>query len=268
MVGKFRHQEEKAQRVVACAPQKSGNHQCQELLKACGYKIVGQTRIEPDEAPVLDTADRDRLADRHLDAEERAEAKATGSYKKVTDELWAEQEWSWYERLGVPVGSRYDLKRADMIKRSGRRASMMASPFSDTPSNVAWMLHELPLISLDGGFVREWAETGEPRMIFNYRDPARHPALVLQLPERWNWSRLRRLCRVQAARADLREPSRPRRKASLRARGSELPFRAQPPRRRLDAASPAGVPGPVRGAGWPARRWLRQRAAGCHRARA
>jgi hypothetical protein len=43
--------------------------------------------------------------------------------------------------------------------------------FSDTPPGLCWMFHELDVDAVDGSFLSEWVETGEPPLIFNYRDP-------------------------------------------------------------------------------------------------
>lgn len=48
---------------------------------------------------------------------------------------------------------------------------LMNLPYSSMPEGLCWVKHELPLQKCDGTFLFNWHETGEPRIIFSYRDP-------------------------------------------------------------------------------------------------
>ncbi|MPY64653.1 hypothetical protein FNH08_48125 [Streptomyces spongiae] len=78
---------------------------------------------------------------------------------------------AWSVRLGMPRTAAADsdpetdrLTARELSRQSGYR-------FSDTPGGVCWFTHDLDLAGVDENFLLEWASSGSPRIILNYRDP-------------------------------------------------------------------------------------------------
>lgn len=162
-----------AERVVVISLMKSGTHLVQELMLALGYKIYGQSRIPQEIRPVLDGETRERVV-RMVHGEEAAAAlrdQGEDAFRAAADEAWDALGWAWQQRLGMPLVNRYgtQLIRTSLVEKALRRTA--DSAFSQTPSNVCWILPELDIKKVDGKFIEEWTRTGEPRVLFMYRDP-------------------------------------------------------------------------------------------------
>ncbi|MFB9451995.1 hypothetical protein Dvina_18695 [Dactylosporangium vinaceum] len=163
----------RASRVIVISLMKSGTHLVKELMLALGYGVYGHVRVTPDCRPVLDSATRVRIAGL-VHGPERAAALAglpEPQFLAATDQAWEALAWSWQQRLGIPLVNLYgtELVNSSLVADAVRRSA--GSRFADTPEGVCWMLHEFDVKRIDANFLHEWAETGEPRIIFNYRDP-------------------------------------------------------------------------------------------------
>lgn len=163
-----------AERVVVVSLMKSGTHLIQELMVALGYGIYGTSRIPPEIRPVFDTDTRRDIARLVYDEptyEKIAAAEDPEVFTRGTDEAWDALGWAWQVRFGMPLASRYGISviNEPLVEQALRRTSSV--PFATTPKNVCWMLTPLDLRAVDGRFLQEWTETGEPRIIFMYRDP-------------------------------------------------------------------------------------------------
>ncbi|MFI7450088.1 hypothetical protein ACIBQX_21540 [Nonomuraea sp. NPDC049714] len=79
--------------------------------------------------------------------------------------------WAWLHRLGVPLASRYphETMLSELVAQTLWRTATRT--FSDTPPNTCWFVHEMDLSRVYGKFVNDWRTTGEPRILFLYRDP-------------------------------------------------------------------------------------------------
>jgi hypothetical protein len=163
----------RADRVLLISMMKSGTHLVKELMVALGYGMYGHVRVGPDTKPALDKNTRWRVASMAYNDEKVAKLKALGEaeFNDETDRAWEALAWSWQMRFGMPLTSWYstELINTGMIEETRRRTA--GSSFTETPAGVCWVLHEFDIAKIDGAFLREWAETGEPRVIFNYRDP-------------------------------------------------------------------------------------------------
>lgn len=155
--------DQRAERVVVVSLMKSGTHLIQELIVALGYGVVGQSRITEDIKPKLDDEVGDRI--RLLVAEK---SRVDGVDPK---QAWESLSWAWQHRLGARLGSLYGMEflvNQDVEHVAHRTAR---SRFADTPPNTCWILPRLRLPDVDGAFLNEWRDTGEPRIILMYRDP-------------------------------------------------------------------------------------------------
>lgn len=163
----------RADRVLLISMMKSGTHLVKELMVALGYGMYGHVRVGPDIKPVLDKNTRWRVANMAYNDEKIAKLKSLGEpeFNDETDRAWEALAWSWQMRFGMPLTSWYstELSNTGLIEETHRRTA--GSSFTETPADVCWVLHEFDIRKIDGAFLREWAETGEPRIIFNYRDP-------------------------------------------------------------------------------------------------
>jgi hypothetical protein len=162
-----------APQVMVVSLMKSGTHLIQELMVALGYGAYGSSRIPAEIRPVLDADTRRRIAGLVYDADTcaRLEAGAPADFEKATDEAWAALGLAWQLRLGAPLENRYGLETTDesLVQQALHRS--VGSSFSDLPAPLCWVATELDIKKADGQFLREWAETGSPRIIFMYRDP-------------------------------------------------------------------------------------------------
>lgn len=162
-----------ADRVILISIMKSGTHLIQELMLALGYDMYGHVRVRPEDKPSLDRETRWRLACLAYDDEELARLKAQDGlvFNDATNQAWEALAWSWQLRFGMPLNSWYstELINRKLVQETSRRSAGMS--FADTPENLCWVFHEFNLARIDGAFLREWAETGKPKIIFNYRDP-------------------------------------------------------------------------------------------------
>jgi|SRR5579875_2970907 len=163
----------RAERVILISLMKSGTHLLQELMVALGYGMYGQARIAPEIKPVLDTAERWRIARMVCDEATVAglDAATQDEFIAVTDQAWEALAWSWQIRFGMPLKTWYgmELVSTGLIDQALHRT--VGSDFAQTPPGVCWVFNEFDIKKVDGHFLHEWADTGEPRIIFNYRDP-------------------------------------------------------------------------------------------------
>jgi hypothetical protein len=164
----------RAQRVIIISLMKSGTHLLQELMVALGYGMYGAgVRLTPDIVPVLDKETRWRIANIACDKQTLAslESADEAQFTEVTDRAWDALSWSWHMRFDQPLVTWFSRQMTDagFVADVHRRA--VGSDFADTPPGVCWVFNRFDISRLDGHFLREWHETGEPRIIFNYRDP-------------------------------------------------------------------------------------------------
>lgn len=163
----------RGERIVVVSLMKSGTHLIQELLVALGYRLYGQSRIPPELRPVLDEETRLRIGRLVYagDVIERLESREEPFFTEATDRAWEALGWAWQMRFGLPLANRYgfEVTNDELIEQAHRRSA--SSDFADTPGMLCWVLPELDVKRLDGRFIREWTSTGEPRIIFNFRDP-------------------------------------------------------------------------------------------------
>lgn len=163
-----------APRVMIVSPQKTGTHLMLEMALALGYKVFGAIRASERTEPRFDIEQRLRLARlvfSDSDVRELERLKGTERFIERTDEAWSALAWSWQRRLGQPVANRYGQAKHDSVDLIATNPRLSETSFADTPPGMAWIWHELAVRDIDGDFVREWFDTGEPRIIFNYRDP-------------------------------------------------------------------------------------------------
>jgi hypothetical protein len=164
----------RAPRVVIISLMKSGTHLLQELMVALGYGMYGAgVRLRPEIVPVLDKETRWRIARIAYDEATVAglQSAGDGEFTEATDRAWDALSWSWHIRLEQPLVTWYTRSMVDagFVADVHRRA--VGSDFADTPSNVCWVFNQFDITKLDGHFLREWTQTGHPKIIFNYRDP-------------------------------------------------------------------------------------------------
>jgi hypothetical protein len=161
------------ERIILISMMKSGTHLITELLTALGYRMHGHVRVRPETRPVIDRETRWRIADMVYDQDRLADIKTLDEegFQYATDQAWEALAWAWKLRLGMPLVNQYssDLINTGLVRQARHRTA--ESAFTETPPNICWVLHEFDIRKIDGAFLREWSETGEPRVIFHHRDP-------------------------------------------------------------------------------------------------
>jgi len=143
-------------------------------MVALGYKMYGAgVRLRPEILPVLDDETRWRIARLAYDKQTISELETAGpeEFAEATDRAWDALGWSWHIRLAQPLVTWYSREMIDsgFIEQVHRRT--VGSDFADTPAGVCWAVNQFDIRQLDGHFLREWSQTREPKIIFNYRDP-------------------------------------------------------------------------------------------------
>ncbi|WP_395293796.1 hypothetical protein ACF9IK_09460 [Kitasatospora hibisci] len=164
----------KAPRVVAVSLQKCGTHLVKELMSALGYGLYGQLLITDDVRPVFSEETAWRMVETVFTTGEIDRLKASAdptAFVAAAERAAQAVGWAWKRRLGLPLDNWYghELPDADLVDRA--YAATRNSDFAETPENICWILHQLNVEKADGRFLREWVATGQPRMLFNYRDP-------------------------------------------------------------------------------------------------
>jgi hypothetical protein len=163
----------RAERVILVSMMKSGTHLINELMIALGYSMYGHVRVSPENRPDPDRNTRLRLAAMVYgdDKVNHLKSEPESVFNNVTDRAWEALAWSWQARFGIPLANLYSMELIDtgLIQKAYHRTA--GSSFAETPAGICWVLHEFDIKKIDGNFLREWSDTGEPRVIFNYRDP-------------------------------------------------------------------------------------------------
>ncbi|MEV0224552.1 hypothetical protein [Streptomyces sp. NPDC050704] len=138
------------------------------------FRIVGATRPSPRTIPTFSAEQRKHIASL-VHSPETYESivalEGSDEFTRRTDEAWAALSWSWYRRFGQPVVNRYGQDRYDLVDITATNPRLGSTRFSDTPAGLCWIWHDLNITTVDGSFVGEWCETGEPPIILNFRDP-------------------------------------------------------------------------------------------------
>jgi hypothetical protein len=163
-----------APRIMMVSPQKTGTHLVLELAVALGYRVFGAIRSTPRNAPQFTDEQRREIARLVLAEDEHAELLKLDDpdeFRDRTDRAWSALAWSWQRRLGQPVVNRYGQDLHDSVDRTATNPLFGRTRFAETPAGLCWIWHELDPSTVDGSFVAEWTDTGDPRMILNLRDP-------------------------------------------------------------------------------------------------
>lgn len=158
------------ERVIVVCVKKAGTHLIQELLIALGYGVYGQSRIPESARPVLSQQEQRRYVEL-VHGEHELRQLPDSAVAARAHEAWDSIGWAWQLRLGLPLKTHYgtELVESDRVQDALRKTSGMK--FSETPAGLCWIFHDLDLQLVDGSFLAEWETTGEPAVIFLYRDP-------------------------------------------------------------------------------------------------
>lgn len=141
----------RAVRPVVVSLAKSGTHLVGGLLIELGYDVVGAggRDVAPKEIPLI-TRQAQRLG-------------------------MNVQRWSGYDALSlslVPHAIKTMIRtKLKPFKKNANQAPLFSADLERLPENLCLCIHSLPLDKADGQFFVNWSNTGEPKIIFNYRDP-------------------------------------------------------------------------------------------------
>lgn len=165
-----------AERILAVCLQKSGTHLLAEVMQHLGLRLCGAVRPNPKVAfskIPFTSADEEELLT-HAGALTRLQSSLLRLINRrcanaIAYDVWLDMFWSWRERMGVPMRSRYDQNILTRGRTAAERYAKLG--FSATPGNMCWFFSSLPVSGIDGQFVDDWTSSGEPAIIFNIRDP-------------------------------------------------------------------------------------------------
>ncbi|HUC57455.1 MAG TPA: hypothetical protein VMA95_08640 [Streptosporangiaceae bacterium] len=162
-----------APRVLVISLQKAGTHLMQGLMLQLGYKMAGVPRPSPDNQPVFGDEQLLQLASvtRSRDDYARLAHLRGPELARRTLDDWPALGWAWQRRLGQRVVNRYGQSRFDFADSVITNPYISYTKFADTPPGLCWIYHELDIDKVDGNFLQEWTSTGQPPIVFNYRDP-------------------------------------------------------------------------------------------------
>jgi hypothetical protein len=164
--------EMKKHRVLVVCPQKSGSHLICELMANLSYRVLGS--VNRDQEARFEPSELASMAQLCLRAHERVVfrvARSLGFLRGFEPLAVSLLSASWAERFGVPLASRYELRIVHALHSRPGLAALSRLPFESLPPNICVMTHELPMGKCDGALLRAWAKTGEPAIVFAYRDP-------------------------------------------------------------------------------------------------
>jgi Sulfotransferase domain len=161
-----------APRAVVVSLRKSGTHLMREVVSALGYTPLGAVAGDDQPMPRLGrkAAWRAMRAVYTLDElSALARCEDRGTVDRAVREAVDAYVDAWQTRLGVRrgAGARPGV-RADLLARA--LTAPTARRFDDTPEGYCWFLHELDLDRVDPDVLHTWAATGQPPIIFLYRD--------------------------------------------------------------------------------------------------
>ncbi|HEY6798627.1 MAG TPA: hypothetical protein VI248_28450 [Kineosporiaceae bacterium] len=153
---------------------KSGTHLIRELVLHLGYSLYGEVFAAPEERPVLSREDVWRLLRRVYPPQELTALTSSEDKSAVSEAMKlavAAMNEVWRARLGVPWTGGLAISPAVRQLAADVRLRATELPYSDLPKDSCWIVHQLPLNQVAPDFLWEWARTGSPRIILNFRDP-------------------------------------------------------------------------------------------------
>ncbi|MEC3975538.1 hypothetical protein [Amycolatopsis sp. H20-H5] len=166
-----------AGRVVVVSLQRSGTHLLKEAMTALGYSLIGRLGRQPGkfvENPAF-TRRIERKLLRAVYPEDELSNPVDSRDETLIERTTAQAGDALLESWKIHLGLR---ERPSAVTDDSLTAltthaltSDAAHRFRDTPAGLCWFLPELALNRVDRVFLDEWIETGEPRIVFNYRDP-------------------------------------------------------------------------------------------------
>jgi hypothetical protein len=164
----------RAPRVLVVSLRKSGTHLIREVALNLGYALYGEVFAVSEDQPLLRREEVWRAL-RLVYTPQELEVLTNSDDKSAVAEAMrtalAAVNELWRERLAVPwtggLATPPEVRRlaADVRNRAERLR------FVDLPEDSCWILHQLPLDRVAPDFLWEWAQSGSPRIILNYRDP-------------------------------------------------------------------------------------------------
>ncbi|MDX3638574.1 hypothetical protein [Streptomyces sp. MB09-02B] len=161
-----------ASHALVVSLRKSGTHLLKEVMTRLGYALHGEVSATADSQPRLKGEALWGVLTTVLDEEELRRL-TTSEDRAAIDAAIAEAVTAfygaWRMRLGIPWrGPEGEAPPRELVARVLTRTP---SRFADTPRGVCWFLHQLDPHRVDEGFLNEWLDSGNPRIVFNYRDP-------------------------------------------------------------------------------------------------
>ncbi len=143
-------------------------------MTALGYGMAGSgVRLRPEILPEFSEETRWQIARLGYEEEaiSRLKTSSAEQFTEATDRAWEALVFSWERRLAQPLASWYTRASLETGFAAQVHRQAVGSDFAATPPGVCWVINQLDIKQVDGQFLREWSQTGEPRIIFNYRDP-------------------------------------------------------------------------------------------------
>ncbi|MCO5998438.1 sulfotransferase domain-containing protein [Actinoallomurus rhizosphaericola] len=146
----------------------------QELMVALGFRVCGD--VVPSSAGRPSFSIRERLAiAKDVLGEEVAPDLTSEQVREEflarTDAAWHQLFKIWQYRLASSHLSMAEIAQPSMGFPFDVRPELWSAPFSKTPTGLCWTFHAIDVWRTDRMLLAEWDAGGDPRWIFNIRDP-------------------------------------------------------------------------------------------------
>ncbi|QKZ23429.1 hypothetical protein [Streptomyces chartreusis] len=164
----------KAEQVLVVSLRKSGTHLLKEVMAGLGYVLNGAVSSAGAQPRPLGRQTALRVLGAVYTSDEIAALKRSrdrAAVDRALSRAGTVLNRAWSVRLGMPPTAATEsdpetdrLTSRELSRQSGYR-------FSDVPGGMCWFTHDLDLTRVDENFLLEWARSGSPKIILNYRDP-------------------------------------------------------------------------------------------------
>ena len=167
------HTQKRRTSALVVSPQKCGTHLIAELMYNLGFALTGTANLAERATDSRQVEAKIQLAYRLLPTRRRIPLKLLRPFSdSYTLSIADAFKYRLIEHLGgAPNESRYGSRLVNHPLGELLKRRLQVQTLSKILAGFCHIQHELSLERVNGDFIRDWSDTGEPRLIFLYRDP-------------------------------------------------------------------------------------------------